>query len=64
MLGDYLKKARLRKNLSQTQFAKLLGTSQSYYSRLEKSRVKPGLQMVSKIALALNVEESFIRSLL
>ena len=64
MLGQYLKRFRLSKNLSQKAFAELLETSQSYYSRLETNKVKPGIQMIANIARVLKVEQSFIRELL
>ena len=64
MLKEYLKKVRLKRNMSQEQFSKLIGTSQSYYSRLENGRVKPGFLLINRIAEALNVDVSFIRSLL
>ena len=64
MLKEYLKKVRLKRNMSQEQFSKLIGTSQSSYSRLENGRVKPGFLLSNRIAEALNVDVSFIRSLL
>ena len=39
MLGEYLKKYRLSKNLTQEQMAKLLGMRQCNYSRLENNKL-------------------------
>ena len=64
MLEKYLKKHRLNHNLTQSEMAKKLGTSQSYYSQLETGRKKPGFQMVNKIAKVLKVQASVIRELL
>ena len=64
MLEEFLKKYRLKYNLTQEEMALKIGTSQAYYSQIENGVVKPGFQMVKKIAKVLDVEESFIRSLL
>lgn len=63
MLGEFLKKYRLKLNLKQSEMAEKIGTSQSYYSRIENSVVKPDINMIRKIAKALELEEAFIRSL-
>lgn len=64
MLGKYLKDYRLSNNLTQTQMAEKLETSQSYYSQLEAGVRKPSFRTISKLAKLLNLEESFIRKLL
>lgn len=64
MLGQYLKKYRLEHNYSQKKMAELLGTSQSYYSQLESSTLKPGIQLIGRISELLKVEPSFIRGIL
>lgn len=64
MLGDFLKKYRVKNNLTQEEMALKLKTSQAYYSQIESGIVSPGFTMVKKIAKALEVEESFIRSLM
>lgn len=64
MLENYLKKYRTNNNLTQAQMAKKLSTSQTYYSQLETGKKKPGFTMVNRIAKLLNLEPSFIRSLL
>lgn len=64
MLGMYLKKYRLDNNLTQAEMAKRLNTSQTYYSMIETEFRKPGIQMVNRIAVALNVEPSVVRKML
>lgn len=64
MLDSYLKKYRLKNNLTQSQMAEMLGTSQGYYSYLENGVRKPGINMINRIAKLLNLEPSFVRSLL
>lgn len=64
MLGNFLKTTRLERNISQGEMAKSIGTSQSYYSLIESGRRKPGYKLINRIANYLNVQPSFIRSLL
>ena len=61
---EYLKVHRLGKNLSQIEMAKLLGTSQAYYSRVESGTTKPGIKFIRKIAKFYNIKESTLRKLL
>jgi len=63
MLGEYLKKFRLSKNLTQEAMAKLLGMRQCNYSRLENNKLKLGITMINRVAKVLDVEPSFVRSL-
>lgn len=64
MLGRYLRNYRIGNNLTQIQMAKKLNTSQGYYSHLETGRMKPGTDMINRIAKLLKQKPSFIRSLL
>ena len=64
MLGNYLKKYRLKNNLTQSQMAKKIGTSQSYYSMLETGAKKPGFSMINRLAKTLKLEPAFVRTLL
>ncbi len=64
MLGSYLKKYRLKNNLTQVQMAKRLKTSQSYYCGLETGSKKPGFTMVNRISKELKLDPSFVRNLL
>ena len=61
MLGNYLKKYRLDNNLTQTEMAESIGTSQVYYCLLETGAKKPGIQMIRKISKVLEVEPRTIR---
>ena len=64
MLGEYLKKYRLSRNLKQEEMAKLLGMRQCSYSLLENNKLKPGITIINRIAHVLEVDASLIRSLL
>lgn len=64
MLSEFLKKYREKNNLTQKEMSSKVGTSQAYYSQIESGIVSPGFTMVKKIAKALDIEESFVRSLM
>lgn len=64
MLGEYLKKYRLQKNLTQRQMAFLLGMKQCNYSLLENNKLKPGITLINRISNVLEVEPEFVRKLL
>lgn len=53
---------RLSAGLSQSQLADKLATSQPYIARLETGKLDPGTDMIAKLALALNKDESLIFS--
>lgn len=53
--GKKLREARLKKNLSQGDVAKILGVHRTYISGLERGRRNPSLLTVQKIAKALHV---------
>lgn len=64
MLGQYLKNYRIKHNLTQKEMAKLVGTTQCYYSQIETGAKNPGFNIIKRLSAALKVEESFIRNLL
>lgn len=64
MLKEYLKSYRLKNNLTQAQMAKLLETSQCYYSLIESGKRTPSFVVVRRLAKLLNVTEEFVRGLL
>ena len=53
--GKKLREARLKKDLSQGDVAKILGVHRSYISGLERGRRNPSLLTVHKVAKALGV---------
>lgn len=64
MLENELKEYRINHNLTQKQMAKKLRTSQSYYSAIEKGRLKPGFVLINRIGRVLKKDVSEIRNLL
>ena len=53
--GKKLREARLKKKLSQSDVAKILGVHRTYISGLERGRRNPSLLTVQKVAKALNI---------
>ena len=53
--GKKLREARLKKNLSQGDVARILGVHRTYISGLERGRRNPSLLTVQKLAKALRV---------
>ena len=53
--GKKLREARLKKDLSQGDVARILGVHRSYISGLERGRRNPSLLTVHKVAKALGV---------
>lgn len=55
MLAENLKKARLKKGLTQVQVSKMVGITQSGYSYLECGNGKPTYDTLVKLAKVLEV---------
>lgn len=55
-----LREIRERRNLSGSQFAKLLGIAQTTYSSYETGKVEPSLSTIVKIAKVLNVSSDIL----
>jgi len=53
--GKKLKDIRLKKNLSQSDIARILGVHRSYISGLERGGRNPSLMTVHKVAKAMSV---------
>lgn len=54
--GKYIKAARERKKMSQTEVAKILDVSQPYYSRIENGEREVDLAVAFKICDAIGVD--------
>lgn len=48
--------ARLKKNISQEELAKRVGTGQAVISRLERMNANPSLPFLKRLARALNIK--------
>ena len=53
-IGSDIAKARERRNMTQTELAKKIGTSQSAINRIEHGKQNASLEIISKISKALN----------
>lgn len=63
-LNFYLKNYRLSKNLTQKQFAEIIGITQTTYSFIESGSHKPSFATVEKLAEALDLTPEEVRKML
>jgi predicted transcriptional regulator len=56
--GEYIKKLRAERGLSQTELARLAGVSQAHVAKIENGNVDPRLSTVNKILVVLSKKES------
>ena len=61
-MNDKMKKARLEKNLSQTELAKIIGVSRQTIIAIENNKYNPTLELAMRLARYLHttVEELFV----
>ena len=57
-LGEYIYKARLKRNMSQKQFGELVDSTQPMISAYERDKCKPSEEQLAKICKALGVKPS------
>lgn len=55
--GDYIRKLRIERGLSQIELARLAGISQAHVAKIENEKVDPRLSTVNKILLILSKRE-------
>ncbi|UCC91393.1 MAG: CBS domain-containing protein [Candidatus Aenigmatarchaeota archaeon] len=59
--GDYIRKLRMERGLSQTELARLANISQAHIAKIENEKVDPRLSTVNKILLVLSKREKMVR---
>ncbi len=59
-LGERIRRLRQQKNISQRQFAKLVGTSPGLISFIERDRNKPNYQIVGRMAKVLGTTSDYL----
>ena len=63
MIGKRIAELRIRRNISQRQLAKKIGTSSPTISRIESGETpNPGMDIITKIAGALGTTVEYLRS--
>ena len=62
-VAEYLRSARHRANLEQTQLAALLGVGQTAITNWERASALPAVERISSIAAALGCDEEELRGL-
>lgn len=61
MTGEYIKKLRMERGLSQTELAKFADVSQAHVAKIESGKVDPRLSTVNKILLVLSQREKIAK---
>lgn len=56
LIGDFLKKIRTEKNLTQTEISKLLGINRSTYANYEQNLREPNLSTLSSLCRVFDVD--------
>lgn len=59
-IAQKLKQVRLQKGLSQAGLAEKSGINSNYYAKIERSEIKPSVEILEKIIKALGVKSSDI----
>lgn len=59
-VGQKIKEERQLKNYNQKEFAKKLGISAGFLSKIENDKIKPTEKILKDMALILNVEVGFL----
>jgi transcriptional regulator with XRE-family HTH domain len=54
-LGENLKKIRTKKDITQTELAKILGVDKSFVSNIENGKTNPTLSTITNLAQTLGV---------
>ena len=62
MLGERIKEIRTARRLSQVELAKMLGVTKQSVSNWENENIQPSIEMLVKIADALNVTTDYLLS--
>lgn len=60
LLGDRIKRLRHEKNISQRQFARMVGTSPGLVSFIERNLNKPSYEIVGRMAKVLAVSTDYL----
>ena len=60
--NENLKKLRLKRGISQVEFAQNLGVTKQCVSNWENENIQPSIEMLAKIADALNVTTDYLLS--
>lgn len=59
-IGQNIKKARLKANMTQSEVAKKAGIHTNYFARVERGEVNVSIEVIEVIAKALKVKSSEI----
>lgn len=55
VIGEHIKEARIRKQLTQAEAADMVGISATYYGKIERAIIRPNIDKLADISEAFNV---------
>lgn len=63
MIGDVIKKARIKKNMTQQEIANKADVSRAYYADVERGRYTPSLKLLVKLGSILDINLNFLKKI-
>lgn len=55
VIGEHIKEARIRLNLTQAEAADMVGISPTYYGKIERAIIRPNIDKLADISEAFNI---------
>ena len=63
MIGDVIKKARIKKNMTQQEIANKADVSRAYYADVERGRYTLSLKLLAKLGSILDINLNFLKKI-
>lgn len=63
MIGNVIKKARIKKNMTQQEIANRADVSRAYYVDVERGRYTPSLKLLAKLGSILDINLNFLKKI-
>ena len=63
MIGNVIKKARIKKNMTQQEIANRADVSRAYYADVERGRYTPSLKWLAKLGSILDINLNFLKKI-
>ena len=63
MIGNVIKKARIKKNMTQQEIANRADVSRAYYADVERGRYTLSLKLLAKLGSILDINLNFLKKI-
>lgn len=63
MIGNVIKKAHIKKNMTQQEIANRADVSRAYYADVERGRYTPSLKLLAKLGSILDINLNFLKKI-